>query len=224
MLQGAVLYEQGKTGDALNSYKESELAMSGTDDYLTLGLINIRRHHNDPAVRNIHPRLKRTISRNRQLERENQGLLKRVEDNIPQRTHLETMGRLLAMADALSEVYYRYGNTSGLDGKVRDVLKEFLGDSDKSKQGEKGSQEKVLELCEALCPGLIDSTRQMHPELNPRELLTIACTALRILHRHLSPYPGHQRKLSLCRALPHFQCLGMHCFRLHQQFHEKLIK
>ena len=92
-------------------------------------------------------------ARTAQLEKENDDLHKKVEDNAPKKTHLETMGQMLAMTDSLVETYYRYGSTPGLDEKIRDVLREFLGDPDKKKADGNGSQEKVLELCEAICPG-----------------------------------------------------------------------
>lgn len=123
------------------------------------------------------PRVKRIKSRNAQLEKENQGLLKKVEDNAPQKAHLETMGQMLAMTDSLVETFYRYSTTPGLDGKVRNILREFLGDPDKKETDRGSSHERVKELCEALCPGLISNTIEQHPELKPRELLTIACAA-----------------------------------------------
>lgn len=116
-------------------------------------------------------------ARTAQLEKENDDLHKKVEDNAPKKTHLETMGQMLAMTDSLVETYYRYGSTPGLDEKIRDVLREFLGDPDKKKADGNGSQEKVLELCEAICPGLIARIRELYPGLKPREILTIACTA-----------------------------------------------
>lgn len=116
-------------------------------------------------------------ARTAQLEKENDDLHKKVEDNAPKKTHLETMGQMLAMTDSLVETYYRYGSTPGLDEKIRDVLREFLGDPDKKKADGNGSQEKVLELCEAICPGLIARIRELYPGLKPRDILTIACTA-----------------------------------------------
>ena len=121
--------------------------------------------------------VKRIKARSAQLEKENDGLHKKVEDNTPKKTHLETLGQMLTMTDSLIDIYYRYGSTPGLDEKVKDVLREFLGDPDKKKADGNGSQEKVLELCEAICPGLIARIREQHPGLKPRELLTIACTA-----------------------------------------------
>ena len=117
--------------------------------------------------------VKRIKARSAQLEKENDGLHKKVEDNTPKKTHLETLGQMLTMTDSLIDTYYRYGSTPGLDEKVKDVL----GDPDKKKADGNGSQEKVLELCEAICPGLIARIREQHPGLKPRELLTIACTA-----------------------------------------------
>ena len=121
--------------------------------------------------------VKRIKARTAQLEKENDGLHKKVEDNTPKKTHLETLGQMLTMTDSLIDTYYRYGSTPGLDEKVRDVLREYLGDPDKKTSHGNGSQEKVLELCEAICPGLIAYTRKQHPKIKPRELLTIACTA-----------------------------------------------
>ena len=121
--------------------------------------------------------VKRIKARTAQLEKENDGLHKKVDDNTPKKTHLETLGQMLTMTDSLIDIYYRYGSTPGLDEKVKDVLREFLGDPDKKKADGNGSQEKVLELCEAICPGLIARIREQHPGLKPRELLTIACTA-----------------------------------------------
>lgn len=121
--------------------------------------------------------VKRIKARTAQLEKENDGLHKKVDDNTPKKTHLETLGQMLTMTDSLIDTYYRYGSTPGLDEKVKDVLREFLGDPDKKKADGNGSQEKVLELCEAICPGLIARIREQHPGLKPRELLTIACTA-----------------------------------------------
>lgn len=121
--------------------------------------------------------VKRIKARTAQLEKENDGLHKKVDDNTPKKTHLETLGQMLTMTDSLIDTYYRYGSTPGLDEKVKDVLREFLGDPDKKKADGNGSQEKVLELCEAICPGLIARIREQHPGLKPRELMTIACTA-----------------------------------------------
>ena len=121
--------------------------------------------------------VKRIKARTAQLEKENDGLHKKVDDNTPKKTHLETLGQMLTMTDSLIDTYYRYGSTPGLDEKVKDVLREFLGDPDKKKADGNGSQEKVLELCEAICPGLIARIREQYPGLKPREILTIACTA-----------------------------------------------
>lgn len=121
--------------------------------------------------------VKRIKARTAQLEKENDGLHKKVDDNTPKKTHLETLGQMLTMTDSLIDTYYRYGSTPGLDEKVKDVLREFLGDPDKKKADGNGSQEKVLELCEAICPGLIARIRELYPGLKPREILTIACTA-----------------------------------------------
>lgn len=121
--------------------------------------------------------VKRTKARTAQLEKENDGLHKKVEDNTPKKTHLETLGQMLTMTDSLIDTYYRYGSTPGLDEKVKDVLREFIGEPDKKKAHGNGSQEKVLELCEAICPGLIARIREQYPGLKPREILTIACTA-----------------------------------------------
>ena len=52
-------------------------------------------------------------ARTAQLEKENDDLHKKVEDNAPKKTHLETMGQMLAMTDSLVETYYRYGSTPG---------------------------------------------------------------------------------------------------------------
>ena len=121
--------------------------------------------------------VKRIKVRTAQLEKENDGLHKKVEDNTPKKTHLETLGQMLTMTDSLIDTYYRYGSAPGLDEKVKDVLREFIGEPDKKKAHGNGSQEKVLELCEAICPGLIARIREQYPGLKPREILTIACTA-----------------------------------------------
>lgn len=121
--------------------------------------------------------MKRMKARTAQLEKENDGLYKKVEDNTPKKTHLETLGQMLTMTDSLIDTYYRYESTPGLDEKVKDVLREFIGEPDKKKAHGNGCQEKVLELCEAICPGLIAYAGKQHPEIKPRELLTIACTA-----------------------------------------------
>lgn len=118
--------------------------------------------------------LRKSRGSNRKYASENEMLRRRIDGSTPDKIHLETMGRMLAMTNSLIDTYYRYGNTASVGPKVRAILEEYFNADDKGKETVTA---KVMELCDALYPGLIETVRQQYPQLRSKELLTISCTA-----------------------------------------------
>lgn len=117
--------------------------------------------------------LKRARQDKRRYATDNEMLQKRIDEGTPDRVHLETLGRMLAVIDSLMDVNYRYGNTDSISVRVRDVLREYFGDD----KGRNVVADRMMELCDALYPGLIDTVREKCPELKTKEILTVACSA-----------------------------------------------